>query len=529
MTRLVRRPGLLCLLVTFLGLWSQPAASGQTTLVAAGSVWNYLDTGVDPGADWMQPSFDDSGWPRGPAQLGYGDGDEATLIDGGPDTNRVITTYFRRAFDLADRSAFTNLLLRLLRDDGAIVYLNGTEIFRSNMPTGAVDSATFALDTVGNDQESEFFQWPVDAGWLETGRNLLAVEVHQVNPTSSDLSFDLELKANLPPSNPRVSIFSPENDARFAAPATVSILAAASDEDGYVTEVEFYVDGAPIASVPERPYQAVAHDLTAGFHALTAVAVDNSLRHGTSAPVLVLVTSGAIVTALVPANSVWKYLDDGSDQSSAWKGTGFDDAAWPEGPGKLGYSDNAVTVLNSGPLGDRIVTHYFRHSFVAGDPSAFTNLLFRVLRDDGVVVYLNGTEAFRMNMPAGQVDYLTLAQSPVGDTNEFYYFPRNVNPSALVSGTNILAVELHQNSPNTPDAGFDLALDGEASPRMGPRLHWDRIGADLWLDWVGSDYVLQAVDEVTGRWSDVIPPVKAGPYRVDPVAARRFYRLRLGP
>ncbi len=68
------------------------------SLVPFGATWKYFDTGVDLGIDWAQPGFDDSAWSSGPAELGYGDGDEATLVDGGPTDNRHITTYFRHRF-----------------------------------------------------------------------------------------------------------------------------------------------------------------------------------------------------------------------------------------------------------------------------------------------------------------------------------------------------------------------------------------------------------------------------------------------
>jgi len=81
----------------------------QTTLVSTGSVWKYLDNGSDQGTAWQGPLFDDSSWASGPAQLGYGDGDEATVVNGGPATNRFITTYFRHAFTPPPLLVLTNL------------------------------------------------------------------------------------------------------------------------------------------------------------------------------------------------------------------------------------------------------------------------------------------------------------------------------------------------------------------------------------------------------------------------------------
>src|SRR5204862_4183903 len=99
-------------------------------------------------------------------------------------------------FTVADPSAFTNLGVRLLRDDGGVVFLNGTEIFRSNMPTGAVNHLTPAASVVGGiDESNNFYAASVSPTWLVTGTNVVAVEIHQANATSSDISFDLELTA----------------------------------------------------------------------------------------------------------------------------------------------------------------------------------------------------------------------------------------------------------------------------------------------------------------------------------------------
>ena len=182
------------------------AAHSADILVPAGSTWRYLDNGSDQGAAWRSPTFDDAGWPSGPAQLGYGDGDEATVVSYGPDAgSKYVTTYFRRPFQVTDASIYQALTLRLLRDDGAVVYLNGTEIFRSNMPGGSVGYRTLASVAIGGADETTFFQASVDPGLLVSGNNVLAVEVHQANGTSSDVSFDLELNASITPQEPVVT------------------------------------------------------------------------------------------------------------------------------------------------------------------------------------------------------------------------------------------------------------------------------------------------------------------------------------
>jgi len=163
-------------------------------LVAAESPWKYLDDGSDQGSAWTDPDFDDISWNSGLAELGYGDGDETTVIGFGSDgSNKYTTSYFRKAFTLDFPENVQSLSLALKRDDGAVVYLNGTEVLRSNMPEGDIGYVTPASSAVASGDESTFFNYTLDATELRAGENLIAVEIHQVSGTSSDVSFDLEL------------------------------------------------------------------------------------------------------------------------------------------------------------------------------------------------------------------------------------------------------------------------------------------------------------------------------------------------
>ena len=169
-------------------------------LVPAGAIWKYLDNGSDQGSAWRDPGFNDALWAANAAQFGYGDGGEVTVISYGPiATNKYITTYFRHAFDVADPSLYAGLTISLLRDDGAVVYLNGREVFRSNMPAGAINYRTRASANIGGADESTFYPTAVSTTNLASGRNLLAVEIHQASTNSSDVSFDLELVGSARP------------------------------------------------------------------------------------------------------------------------------------------------------------------------------------------------------------------------------------------------------------------------------------------------------------------------------------------
>lgn len=178
------------------------AAPLRESLVGEGARWRYRDDGVDLGNAWRTSEYDDSGWREGPAQLGFGEGDEATRIsDGASATSRHTAVYFRRAFEVRDAARASALTLRLLRDDGAAVYLNGREVHRANLPEGPITHATLAPTTVGGDDEGTFFDAVLDPSALREGRNVIAVELHQSATNSSDLSFDLRLDVSRDPAD----------------------------------------------------------------------------------------------------------------------------------------------------------------------------------------------------------------------------------------------------------------------------------------------------------------------------------------
>ena len=354
-----------------------PSSPGNTLgLIDSGATWRYLDTGVYPGAAWMSRTFNDGLWLRGLAPLGYGDGDEATLVGSGTNSaNRFITTWFRHSFTLASTSAVRALTLRLLRDDGGVVYLNGAEVFRSNMPTGAITQATLALGAVPLPDESSFYHTAaLDPARLLVGTNVVAVEIHQSATNSSDLSFDLQLLAQ---------------------------------------------------------------------------------------------TESARVV-LVPSQSRWRYQDSGTFTGASWASRSFSDSAWFEGRGRLGYGldGEATTLLFGTNAANKPITCYFRHAFTVEDPALFGSLQFNTQIDDGAVVYLNGAEVFRRDLPDGVIAPTTTALAALSGVDETNWLRTNIVGRLLMTGTNILAVEVHQSSTNSSDLGFDLELTATLQPAL---------------------------------------------------------------
>jgi len=209
--------------VQFRNIWLLPRAvvprGSPVDLVQPGSVWRYLDDGSAPGVEWRANNFADNLWRVGRAQLGYGDGDEATVIRADrTNGTRIITTYFRKSFVATNTTAVTNLELRVVRDDGAIVYLNGVEVFRNNMPVTAVDSSTTAITAINGADEMRWFSTNINRAVLVEGTNVLAVEIHQSGTTSTDVSFDLALSA-LGFSPPDLSVASSGSEVALNWPA----------------------------------------------------------------------------------------------------------------------------------------------------------------------------------------------------------------------------------------------------------------------------------------------------------------------
>jgi len=164
-------------------------------VIPFGGRWLYLDKGVRPVERWKVLEFDESNWSGGNGEFGYGDGDETTIVGFGPSSSKkFITTYFRKAINIQSPSAFDWFELGVKRDDGIVVYVNGVEVYRNNMPEGEVANETLALTSVADDGKLVILD-SLGVGVFRNGLNQIAVEVHQDRENSSDLSFDLKLTA----------------------------------------------------------------------------------------------------------------------------------------------------------------------------------------------------------------------------------------------------------------------------------------------------------------------------------------------
>jgi hypothetical protein len=373
------------ILLIFSILSSYASYGAVDSLILNHASWKYKDDGLDQGTAWRNTIFANS-WVSGNAQLGYGEGDEQTVVSYGSNVNqKYVTTYFRRSFFVNNPASYSSLTLNLICDDGAVVYLNGVEIQRENMPAGAIIYTTGASVGIGVN-ENDWHTYTISgaqltAANLTAGNNVIAVEIHQFKDlsgfvTSTDVSFNLTLAA------------------------TVS----------------------------------------------TAIGGDS----------------------LVNNNSYWKYKDDGSNQGTAWYGTSFVESAWSAGNAELGYGDgDEATVVNFGIASDKYTTTYFRRIFNVASGASYSSIDLSIICDDGAVVYLNGTEIYRNNMPTGTINYLTSANT--GTTNENNWNNTNIISCSgllLAGQPNLIAVEIHQfrdpttNTVTSSDISFNLKLKG---------------------------------------------------------------------
>ena len=361
--------------VLYLAWKNNAPSTGGTFPIARGSEWKYNDRGTDLGSAWRTLPYDDSDWASGNAILGYGDGRETTTLDfGGDAANKHTTYYLRYAFEVDQAADFGPLVFDILHDDGAVVYVNGQEAFRSNMPDGDITAATFAVVAQAGDDEILYRRFRTETR-LREGTNVIAVELHQADLTSSDLGFDMEVGAE---------------------PASGS------------------------ATFP------------------------------------------------VEKESEWSYLDTGESLDQVpWTETAYSVQNWPKGDGALGYGDPVNTEVSFGPDDrNKYLTTYFVRNINVNVADLADRVEFGLLRDDGAVVYVNGAEVFRDNMPEGAITYRTGASRTIAEGEETVYNTRTFPKSIFREGENRIAVEIHNRDAISSDLRFDLFVKeaGDAPP-----------------------------------------------------------------
>ncbi len=167
------------------------APSANQPVVRMASEWRYLTPGTDAPVGWNLPTFVDTTWKEGHAPLGWGLGIEGTALTAPVDGS--VTTYFRKSFEVADLSWVSSAVLGLARDDGAVVYLNGEEVVRSNISAFGFDETSLATTALDDVAALAYNAWDIPIDKLVEGTNVLAVEVHQAAVGDEDMWLDASL------------------------------------------------------------------------------------------------------------------------------------------------------------------------------------------------------------------------------------------------------------------------------------------------------------------------------------------------
>lgn len=430
----------------------------QLVFVKRGSDWRYSDAGKLPGADWFAPNFDDQKWPSGKAELGFGNNPVTRLRDNGS-----VATYFRHSFNLTDPGLVRSLVLRLKRDDGAVVYLNGHEVHRVLLPEGRVTAQTYATAAVNGLAEDIF--WPTDLSnfipLLQQGPNVVAVEIHQAPakpgvPSSGpddDVGFDLELAANqedlgVPPS---VAFVSPADGAYFQQGFPIVLRAEAIDVDGKVRGVSFFADDELLSVDTDPPYEFTWQQAGPGRHRLRAVALDDRQSTQTAfASVVVLKNLPPLVEMAFPLDGA--VVDSG-----------------------IGISAEAL----ASDVGGKVASV----EFLLRRGHQFTDPFLSV----GIVK----ADPFQLFLPPLQVGHYAIQARATDD-----------------AGQASLSSPVH----------FEVSRAGEL------RLHIMPMNGMVMLMWETQGVLLEQAPTVTGPWG-VVPNAQSG-IMLPPSARASFYRLR---
>lgn len=539
------------------------------------SVWKYEESNTDLGTAWRTTNYNDSAWKTGRGILAI---ETAAAII--PLTNTVLTLqangtdipthYFRNTFVLTNDLSLVSIVSSNYFDDGCVVYLNGVEAFRVNM--GAIGSAvgfnTLASATDPPGGEGTFYTTNLPSSLLVQGTNLVAVEVHQVNLTSSDTDWGMEIRVQyLPPALLTITNQPQSLLVEESHPATFTV-----GVQGQPVYYKWYKDGVVIPNATANPFTipSISTNEAGNYFVVASNSINSvtssiatlSVFRDTNGPTLVdadgtlsnnavlvsfsenvlastatnvanykitntlggtlavssagilngtnvlLITSGARVAgnnyivivnnvrdisqlqnviapnsmvpvrsflSLIAFNAASKFYDpfppfDEPNLGTAWKEFTYDTSNWGDGNGV--YFNGQDESVVPGPVGTLLsqspsFTSYFRNSFNLQASPGGLHLLLTHIVDDGAIFYLNGTEIYRFNMPAGAVDYLTPSSTTINAITRVG--PVDLLSSTLRSGANVLAIELHQTASGDVDKVFGAQLDASVqSYIVGP-------------------------------------------------------------
>lgn len=530
--------------------------------------------GQDLGTAWRETTYEDTaanGWMDAKAVIADETGAVAepirTPISRIADpvnapTVSAMTMYTRTRFNFDGNPGSVLLLLRHVVDDGAVFYLNGTELYRFGL-AATLNPVLYTSGSGGNENASRG-PFIVPRAALRVGENILAVETHQDANTSSDIVFGAELMVVADPSAApaRISSSTPANNAlnvRINAPIEILL------EDGSTAvdplTVQLQINGQDVAGetvakpaggiltrinyAPATPYPANSQ--------VTATVNFRDTQGGVRSESIVFSTLPVLLVD-IDATQSWRIhmRNDasgatpvlrlrGEDLGTAWREPGYEDTdanGWLSGLAMIGDEAGATVEPlrtrvsrfsdDAGTIG--ITTMYSRTHFnFTGDP-ATAQLRIRHAVDDGAVFYLNGVEIHRFWIAEGDVTYATLAGvgfTPTDHENA-WEGPFDISNAALRQGDNVLAVETHQNGAGSSDVvmGVQLQWLNPGAPPVESRFtNISVTGGQVRIEWTGPALLQETDNLVTPNWTDL--PTATSPYTpAGSNVGAKFYRFK---
>lgn len=169
------------------------------------------------------------------------------------------------------------------------------------------------------------------------------------------------------------------------------------------------------------------------------------------------------VPPVIPSGSTWLYDNHGTLPDVNWTSRTFTDSGWSSGAAPLGYASDspqiATTLSYGGDVNNRWISYYFRKHFTLTNASAVTGMIVNLQYDDGAAIYVNGTLVASTNLPGSWGNATPALSAAPESAGTYTWFPFPISTNPLVTGDNVIAVEIHQNSTNSSDVYFDLSLD----------------------------------------------------------------------
>ncbi len=614
------------------------AATSESVLISTSQGWKYNESGQDLGTTWKEVGYADDGWPSGQALFGHERNpfSEPFLTDLNlfpPDnTNQITTYYFRTHFQFSGNTTGLVLVAGLLIDDGAVLYLNGMEVYRIRVAP-AQDYGTFATSYQFYEGYYELVNLPIEN--LIEGDNIFAVDLHQSSyPGNTNVAFGMTLRAAW------VEPVSISKQPGFQGgvqglPTTFSATAS-----GSLPHYQWFKDGAEVPDATNSSFTvASTQPADAGFYSvmisnsLGSVATSNldfsvfpvsapfRLLSATNNPAFNLIfilfsqnvlastatnagnyivtlqgdtnplpitkvlslgpnvklTIGApplnpnsnyILTVngvadvntnllapnsqviiwglyppptffeIVPSHAAWRFSRDPlfEDLGGKWKEIGYNDSKW-QGPSNAYFA--STNFETSTPIDTRVAfvgpTYYFRTALTITN-TIFSRAILRIFSSfmSGTVYYLNGVEILRERMNPGPVNFYTFSWtfSPGrAPGSPIPVFGHDVVVSNLLTGANILAVEVHQpgypiimlNS-SAPDMLFGAQVLASLQTRSLPPLTITRQEDINVLTWPVSTGILESANDIMGQWTPVA--FNTNSFTTPTSDQRRYFRLR---